>query len=86
MGKTVQVTLAEEVDLEVSNSIRLGEFASASEVIQSALEDWRAGRMIASVGVDDLRRLWNEGVASGPGAGLTMDQIKRRARQQFAEN
>ncbi len=82
MGHILQVNLPDDLDAEVKSAVARGEFASESEAICSALSDWRAERLVKEMGVDELRRLWDEGVASGRGEGLTMDEIKARARQK----
>jgi hypothetical protein len=39
--------------------------------------------MISEIGVDELRRLCDEGDASGPGEDLSIEEIKQRARQRL---
>lgn len=67
MGKIVQVALPDDLDAEVKAAVARGEFANEGEAICSAVADWRAQRKVDEIGVDELRRLWDEGVASGPG-------------------
>ena len=81
MAKTIEVLLRDEMDAEVHDAVRDGEFASVNEAVQTALDEWRASRMIASVGTVELRRLWDEGLAGGKGSGLSIDEIKQAAKR-----
>ena len=47
-------------------AVASGEYASVSEVIRDAMRDWKMKRKIAELDVEDLRRLVQEGIESGP--------------------
>ena len=47
-------------------AVASGEYASASEVIREAMRDWKMKRKIAELDVEDLRRLVQDGIESGP--------------------
>ena len=71
MGRTVQVMLPEELDAEVAAAVEAGEYASASHVITDAVAAWSAGRHLdSSLDREELRRLWLEGLESGPGRNI----------------
>jgi antitoxin ParD1/3/4 len=53
--------MADAVRLAVEH----GEYASASEVIRDALRLWEQRRQLRERDVEVLRRLWDEGKASG---------------------
>ena len=43
-----------------------GEYGSVSEAVRDALRDWRLRRKIETLEIDELRRLVQEGIDSGP--------------------
>ncbi len=84
MVRTVQVTLPEELDAEVAAAVDAGEYASAGDAIAAAVAAWSAGRRLDdSLDAAELRRLWREGVESGPGRSMSIDDIKQEARRGF---
>ena len=64
-------------------AVAAGEYASESDAVEAALRSWAGDRMIATLGVDEIRLLWTEGVASGPGVHPDLEEIKAKAREQF---
>jgi antitoxin ParD1/3/4 len=52
----------------VRSAVESGEYASHSEVVREALREWEQRRALQQQDVEQLRRLWAEGLASGPGA------------------
>ena len=80
----VSVALTADMAVMLRNAVDSGEYASSSEVIRDALRDWKRKRELASVEIEELRRLVAEGLASGsaPWAGVdgSLREIKDRAR------
>jgi antitoxin ParD1/3/4 len=66
------------------SNVRKVSVTSASEVIRDALRDWKQLRATEEMGVEELRRLWQEGIVSGPGRFKSIDQIKKEARRRAA--
>jgi antitoxin ParD1/3/4 len=87
--RTLQVTLTAEIGREIEAAVARGEYASESEAVSSAVADWYYGRRlfepVENLSSEDLRRLWDEGVASGPGRGLSIDEIKAEGRKRLAQ-
>jgi len=77
----VSVALTTELRDMVDDAIAGGDYASASEVVREALRDWKERRDFRKESVAELRRLWNEGIESGPVAPLDIDAIKREGRK-----
>ena len=76
------ITLSSELAAVVDGAVAAGEFNSASEVIRDALRQWKERRDLHGYTVEELRSLWDEGIASGeakPGA-----EILERLRARFA--
>jgi antitoxin ParD1/3/4 len=67
----------------VEEAVAAGEFASADEVVEEALRDWKERRDNFGYTVAELRRLVQEGIDSGPGVHGSMDEIKAEARRRF---
>jgi antitoxin ParD1/3/4 len=57
----VSIALTTELANRVRAAVKSGDYASSSEVIRDALRDW-CDRQDER---DRLRRLWDEGIASG---------------------
>jgi antitoxin ParD1/3/4 len=51
----------------VRQAVARGEYASDSEAIVAAVLEWRLRRALEPADADAICRLWDEGVASGPG-------------------
>lgn len=62
----LSISLTPELGAVVRQAVETGDYATESEVIREALRDWKQRRALREAGVDELRRLWDEGLASGP--------------------
>lgn len=62
----VSVALTPEMAAMMRQVVEAGEYASASEVMREALRDWKLRRAQREQAVDELRRIWDTGIASGP--------------------
>ena len=83
MTRATYATVVVRKDCLMSN-IRKVSVTSASEVIRDALRDWKQLRATEEMGVEELRRLWQEGIVSGPGRFKSIDQMKKEARRRAA--
>lgn len=83
MGKVEKISIALPPDMvsEVRSAVSSGEYASASEVVREALRDWRRKRQAAGAEIEEIRRLVQEGVDSGPGRNA--DQVFARLRAKY---
>ncbi|HWF94737.1 MAG TPA: type II toxin-antitoxin system ParD family antitoxin [Xanthobacteraceae bacterium] len=81
----VSVALTPEFMALLKEAVDTGEYTSASEVIRDALRHWKQRRATEEMGVEELRRLWQEGLASGPGRFKSIDEIKKEARRRAAK-
>lgn len=61
----VSVALTPEMAAAARDATEAGEYASTSEVVREAMRDWMRRRAERAAAVDDLRRLWDAGLASG---------------------
>ena len=85
MANVEKISIALPADMVtlVRKAVETGDYASSSEVIREALREWKARRAVRGDAVDELRRLWQEGVDSGRSAALDVGAIKKRARQRL---
>lgn len=79
----VSIALTPEMLAVVREAVESGDYASSSEVMREALRDWKRRRALERKEVEELRRLWEEGLASGPGHHADMAAIKAEARRRL---
>jgi antitoxin ParD1/3/4 len=80
----ISIALTPEMAAQVRAAVESGEYASNSEVIRDALRDWTLKRTLQRQQIDELRRLWAEGLASGSAGPLDMEAVKQEARRRLA--
>jgi antitoxin ParD1/3/4 len=81
----VSVALTPEMLAVVREAVESGEYASSSEVMREALRVWKRRRALEKKEIEELRRLWEEGLESGPGRLADMAAIKAEARRRLIE-
>jgi antitoxin ParD1/3/4 len=82
----VSVALTPEFMALLKEAVDTGEYTSASEVIRDALRYWKQCRTSQRLSVDELRQLWDEGIASGPGRLKSIQAIKKEARRRSGKS
>jgi antitoxin ParD1/3/4 len=82
-GHIVQLNLPDDLAAEISDAVARGEYASENEALLGAVEEWRAQRHVEVIGLEELKRLIQEGVDSGPGQYSGFEEIRREARRRF---
>lgn len=82
----LSVALTPEMAALVRKAVESGEYASSSEVIREALREWNRKRFWREREMEEIRRLWREGLESGAGrfAG-DIDAIKAEARRRLED-
>jgi antitoxin ParD1/3/4 len=80
----LSIALTSEFADDIRRAVAAGEYASTSEVIRDALRLWKHAREGRAVAIEELRRLWRDGIDSGKGAALDAEDIKRRGRRRLA--
>jgi antitoxin ParD1/3/4 len=81
----LSIALTPDMAAAVRQAVESGDYASSSEVIRDALREWKLRRAVDRELVEELRRLWREGIDSGPSEPLDMGEIKREARARFEQ-
>ena len=78
----VSIALTRDMAALVRQAVESGEYASSSEVVRDALRDWKTKRELREKQIEELRRLWREGLDSGPGRFESIEDILMEARRR----
>jgi antitoxin ParD1/3/4 len=81
----MSIALTSELAAAVRAAVANGEYVSSSEVVREALRDWQLRRAVHQKELEELRRVWQEGIDSGPGHLVDMPAIKAEARRRFEQ-
>ena len=83
----VSVALTPEMAALMRHVVEAGEYASASEVMREALRDWKQRRLERERAIEEIGRLWDIGVASGPSVDgpEAMERINRKLEAKIIE-
>jgi antitoxin ParD1/3/4 len=79
----VSIALTPEMATAVRQAVESGDYASNSEIVREALRDWKLKRALQQQEVEELRRLWQEGLHSGPSRFAGMADLKAEARRRL---
>ncbi len=79
----LSVALTPDMAAEIRAAVQDGDYGSVSEVVRDALRDWRLRRKVETLEIDELRRLVQEGIDSGPS--LEADAVFSRLRARFGQ-
>lgn len=82
IGKVSVALTAEQVDA-LKDAVASGEYATTSEIVREALRDWQLKTALRHEELQRLRRLWDEGVASGPARPFDIERILSSARARL---
>ena len=83
----MSVALTPEMAAMMREAVATGEYASASEVMREALREWKHRRTSRQQAIEELGRLWDAGIASGPpnDGDETFARIKSKVDAKLAE-
>lgn len=79
----ISIALTQDMAALVRQAVESGEYASSSEVIRDALRGWKIKRALQEQQIEELRRLWQEGITSGPGQFESIDDLLQEAERRF---
>jgi antitoxin ParD1/3/4 len=79
----MSITLTPELATMVNEAVATGNYASISEVIREALRDWRSKQMLRQQQLQEIRRLWDEGIQSGPGRYHNVEELIQEAERRY---
>lgn len=81
----ITIALTAEMAAMVHGAVERGEYASSSEVIREALRLWKLEQAMRNYKLAELRRLWQEGIDSGPAAPFDMKEMKAHFRGKLEQ-
>jgi antitoxin ParD1/3/4 len=84
-AEKLEIFLSPEIAAAVEEAVVGGEYESASHVISDALREWQIGRAGEGLSVEELRRLMQEGIDSGPGRFESIEEIIAEAHKRIDE-
>ncbi len=79
----VSVALTSEQISALKAAVDAGEYATTSEIVREAVRDWQLKRELRQEDIKRLRRMWDEGVASGSAGTLNMAKLRKDARKRL---
>ena len=62
----ISVALPSEMVIAIKEAVESGDYATNSDVMRDALRDWRMRRRVEEIEIEEMRRLVQEGIDSGP--------------------
>jgi antitoxin ParD1/3/4 len=80
----ISVALTSEQVATLRAAVDAGEYATTSEIVREAVRDWQMKRKLQREDLRTLRRLWDEGKASGPAQPLDFREVRREGRRLLA--
>jgi antitoxin ParD1/3/4 len=81
----VSVALTGEQVAALEAAVEAGEYATTGEIVREALRDWQFKQELRRKDVERLRRLWDEGKASGPAEPFDVERTLAAARARLKE-
>ncbi len=81
----ISVALPADMLALVRAAVGSGDYASTSEVIREALREWKGRRESRAAEFEEIRRLWQEGLASPGRHELDTEEVKREGRRRLAK-
>lgn len=80
----ISITLPPDLVGVLRSAVASGEYASVSGVIREALRDWKLKRKVEATELDELRRLAQGGINSGPS--IDADLVFSRLRAKYRDS
>jgi antitoxin ParD1/3/4 len=81
----VSVALTGEQVAALEAAVEAGEYATTDEILREALRDWQFKQELRRKDVERLRRLWDEGKASGPAEPFDVERTLAAARARLKD-
>jgi antitoxin ParD1/3/4 len=78
----ISIALPGEMAARVRKVVETGEYASSSEVVRDALQEWMLKRDLRQNGLDELRNWWRQ-AQKDQGPGAPVDEILDRLERKY---
>jgi antitoxin ParD1/3/4 len=82
----ISIALTPDLAAAVQEAVESGGYASTSEVIREALRDWREKRRLHEQQINEIRKLWDDGIQSGVSLVHVSDLIQELAQEFGAKS
>lgn len=79
----LSIAMTKEQITAIRMAVDCGEYATTSEVVRDAIRDWQAKRTPCQENIIRLRKLWDEGIASGSAGTISMTELRKEARARL---
>jgi Arc/MetJ-type ribon-helix-helix transcriptional regulator len=86
VNRRLTIALPPEQIAVLREVVAHGEYQSADEAVREALSDWQLKRDLDPEDIERLRRLWDEGKASGKPIKLDAESIIESARKRYRKS
>ena len=81
----ISVAITVEQHAKIKAAVERGDYATTSEVIRTALREWELKEEMRRLEGERIRKLWDEGIASGPARKRSIDDIIDEAKSRLAK-
>ena len=81
----ISVALTAEQVASLRDAVEGGDYATTSEAVREAIRDWQHKRELQQQDIISLRKLWQEGLASGPAAKLDFADVRKEGRARLSQ-
>jgi antitoxin ParD1/3/4 len=78
----ISIALPGEMAAKVRKAVETGEYASSSEVVRDALQEWMLKRDLRHHSLDELRNLWRQ-AQEDKSPGAPVDEILDRLERKY---
>ncbi|MBW6423640.1 type II toxin-antitoxin system ParD family antitoxin [Rhizobium sp. XQZ8] len=80
----VSISLTSQHAEILREAVASGAYATSSEVVREAMRDWAAKWVQRRGDMADLRKMWEDGKASGTATAVDFDRTLEEARAELA--
>jgi antitoxin ParD1/3/4 len=78
----ISIALPPEMVSLLRGAVEAGEYASTSEVVRDALRDWTLKRTLRQLGIEELRRVWQQAL-DDKSSGVPVDEVFNRLERKY---
>ena len=79
----VEVELTPEQVRLIDDAVQEGQFGSRAEAVVHAIDEWQSSMTGYELTDEEIRRLWDEGIASGDP--IPAEEVFQRLRERIAK-
>ena len=84
--RKISIAVTGEQLQAIREAVDSGAYASASEVVRDALRGWQLREPLRKAEIERIRKLWYEGLASGPMKPYSLDEVVKEGERRLIES